>query len=332
MTKRWQDETVLVTGAAGFIGSHLVRRLVHEGASVHAIVRGSGSSATAAKHLAGATLHVADLRSGDDIREIVYRVRPVTVFHLAAARDVRRNPNLSSEMLDVNVRGTTLLLEACMRADRLSLFINTGTCEEYGDIPAPFREDAREAPVSPYSASKVAATHYCTMAARVFGWPVVTVRPFLTYGPRQQSDMFIPSLIEHCLQGRDFAMTDGLQTRDFIYVSDTVDGMLRIAQARPSPGEVINLGSGIEYRIADVARLILGMVGGSGKLLFGNLARRPGETAHFFGDITKLRHLTAWVPHVSLEDGLKRTIAAFSQHSALGIRLGTSRLARGTSA
>src|SRR5205085_2108423 len=139
----------------------------------------------------------------------------------------------------------------------LQAFVQTGTFEEYGTGPVPFVEDQREEPVSPYSASKAAATHFCQMLHRSLHYPVIVLRPCLMYGPFQSADMFIPSLIDSCLRGQDFPMTSGEQTRDLSYVSDVIEAYLLAIRRPKAIGEVINIGSGQEYKIKDVAKKIV---------------------------------------------------------------------------
>ena len=138
--------------------------------------------------------------------------------------------------------------------------------------------------------------------------PIVTLRPFLAYGPHQDTDMFIPSLINHCLEGCDFKMTKGDQTREFNYVDDIVTAYIKAAVSKNAIGEIINIGNGIEYSIRYVADKVLELTGSRIKLLTGALSKRPGETSHFFCSNKKAKELLGWFPKVSLDEGLKRTI------------------------
>jgi nucleoside-diphosphate-sugar epimerase len=146
------------------------------------------------------------------------------------------------------------------------------------------------------------------------GLPIVTLRPFLIYGPSQDTNMFIPSLIHHCLEGKDFPMTKGDQTREFNYVDDIVDAYLLAAFCPKAVGEIINIGNGIEYKIKDVAEIIVKMMGSPIKLLIGNLSKRPGEASHFFCSNEKAKRLLGWFPKFSLDEGLKKTIEWFTNN------------------
>lgn len=305
----FKNKILLVTGASGFIGSHLCRRLLEEGAKVHILLK-KDSNIFKIQDILG-SLHVwyGDITDYPSVYACIRGSKPEIIFHLAAFRDTRRDFNLVNQMIDVNIKGTLNLLKIIFEKKiRLEKFINTGTSEEYGDGPAPFQENQKEKPVSPYSASKVAVTYFSQMIHRSFGLPIVTLRPFLVYGPYQDTDMFIPSLIQHCLEGKDFQMTEGDQTREFNYIDDVIDAFLLAACCPAAKGEIINIGNGIEYTIRYVAEKIVQKMGNPIKLLVGALPKRVGETKHFFSNNHKARYLLGWSPKVTLEEGIDRTI------------------------
>jgi nucleoside-diphosphate-sugar epimerase len=309
MNSTIRNKTVLVTGATGFIGSHLTRRLLSERADVHILLK-KKSNPFRIKDIAGdITLSYGDIRDCSDVSLCLKSVRPQIIFHLAALRNVKRDPELIEQMIDINLKGTINLLRGVIEENiNIECFVSTGSSEEYGDGPTPFNEDQREIPVSPYSASKVAATYFSQMLCKTMHLPVVTLRPLLTYGPYQDTDMFIPALIQHCLERKDFPMTEGDQTREFNYVDDIVDAYLLAAVSPEAAGEVINIGNGIEYRIRDVAEMIVRMTGNPIQLKIGALPKRPGETKHFFCNNEKAKRLLGWSPKTDLNEGLKKTI------------------------
>ncbi len=299
----------LVTGGAGFIGSALVRRLVTLGADVTVVVKETTGLDRLTGLLEGINLVKGDLSDYVFVSRLVSSVRPDVVFHLATLRDVSRNPSLLAAMVEVNINGTVNLLRAVSEHDiDLTSFINTGTCEEYGDGAVPFKEDQREVPVSPYSATKVASTYICQMMNKSMGLPIVTLRPFLTYGPGQDIDMFIPSLITHCLNGEDFSMTSGDQTREFNFIDDVVDAYLLAATANDISGEVINIGCGVEHKISELASKIVKMTGSGINLKVGSIAKRPGEAKNFYCDNSKAKRLLGWSSRVTLDAGLEATV------------------------
>lgn len=310
-----KNKRVLVTGATGFIGSHLTRRLLKEGAEVHVLFRKNSNQFRIKDIIGNLIVWYADLTDYPSICSCIRDSRPQIVFHLATFRNVERNLELIDPMIDTNIKGTTNLLKAIINEKiAIECFINTGTCEEYGDAPVPFREDQREIPVSPYSTSKVAATYFCQMFYKIAGLPIITLRPFLTYGPFQEIDMFIPSLITHCIQRKDFPMTEGDQTREFNYVDDVVEAYLLASICQDAIGEVINIGNGVEYKIRYMAEKIIEMMENPIKLLIGALPKRPGETKRFFCNNEKAKKLLGWLPKVNIEEGLKRTISWYNKY------------------
>lgn len=313
MVTKLSNVKVLITGASGFIGSHLARRLVALGARVSGIVKPQADIWRIKDIAARVSLESADMRDYAQVKAAVRRCRPQKVFHLAARVNVARSWEYSREMFDTNLLGTMNLVQA-IEGGECDCFVNSGTCEEYGDNPTPFREDQCPNPVSPYSASKAAATLFCGMIYKTKKVPVVTLRPFLTYGPQQVSNMLIPYVIQKALLSQDIEMTKGEQTREFNYVTDIVDGYIRASVTPHALGEVINIGNAKEYKIIDVVRMILKMLGNPVKPKAGALAYRPGETMHFYCDNTKARTILKWKPKVSLEEGLKKTIEWYLTH------------------
>jgi UDP-glucose 4-epimerase len=307
--KSLKNKEVLVTGAAGFIGSHLTRRLLEEGAEVHVFLRKDSNQFRIRDFIGNLTVWYGDLRDYTSICSCIKNSKPQIIFHLAALRNVKRDPELIEPMIDVNIKGTINLLRGIIKEKiTLECFVNTGSSEEYGYGSVPFNEDQKEIPVSPYSASKVAVVYFCEMLYRTMGLPTVTLRPFLTYGPYQDIDMFIPSLIYHCIEGKDFPMTEGVQTREFNYIDDIIEAYLLAACCPKALGEIINIGNGIEYRIKDVAKKIVHIMGESIRLLICALPKRAGEIEHVFCSNEKAKRLLEWSPRINLDEGLERTI------------------------
>ncbi len=300
---------ILVTGGTGFMGRYLVAALAGRGDEV--AVAGRRAAESAAPLLpAGVRYEVADLADPAAPGRLLAALHPERVYHLASAVDVRRDLALLDEQVQSTQMAAVHMARACLDhgVERL---VHVGTCEEYGNGPAPFRESQNPAPVSPYSAAKAAASAFVRMLATSFGLPAVIVRPFLTYGPGQGANQMIPALIRAGLEGRDFPMTGGEQTREFNYVDDIVDGMLRAGDTPGIEGEIFNLGCGEPRRIRDVATLVLDLMGNPVQAEFGKLPYRPGETWEFYCANDKARDRLGYRAAVPLEDGLRRTIAAY---------------------
>lgn len=313
MIETLRDTSVLITGIAGFIGSHLCRRLLSEEAKIHGLIEPQSNLWRIQDLADDVRLVDADLKNFGEVREAIKEIKPIKIYHLAAYVDVTRSYDVMEKMIDINIKGTLNLLHA-LDGYSYDCFINTGTSEEYGDNTTPFHEDQIPKPVSPYSASKASTTMFCTMLYKTLGVPTITLRPFLCYGPKQESTMFIPSLITKTIQGQIFEMTTGEQTREFNYVDDVVDAYVRASIAPQAIGQVINVCNGNEYKVKEVAELVLKLMNSPLKPKFGALKRRPGETLHFYGDNTRARQILGWKPTISLEEGLKMTIDWFQQH------------------
>jgi nucleoside-diphosphate-sugar epimerase len=301
---------VLVTGATGFIGSHLARRLVADGAEVHVLT--STVSSVYPVRLLGirdrVVLHGGNLTDPSAMASVVERAKPSIVFHLGAYTHVGKSWNRLDECIQTNVQGTVNLLQALAR-DEYRRFVYTSTSEVYGDVAVPFGEDSIVNPLSPYSVSKYAGERFCLMLQRGHGWPIVVVRPFNAYGPAQSPDRVIPEIIVKALRKERLAMTQGRQTREFNFVGDLVDGFVRAATVPEVEGKVFNIGGGEEVAMRDLAQMILGLMGNPITAEIGALPDRPTEIWHMRSDSTKARDALGYRPQRSLAEGLEETIA-----------------------
>lgn len=309
--KQLRNVSVLVTGATGFIGPHLVRRLVTASARVTCLILNEAKQRTLPTDV---TARIADLRDAGAVAAIVRDVRPALVFHLAAVgvTDFGVDPVAA---VQVNLAGTLNLLTA-LKGSGYRRFLFVGTGHEYGDNPSPFHERQSPAPANVYAASKSAAWLFCQMYHRTQGWPVVGVRPFGAYGSGQRPPAFLPALIQAALLGQDFPMTGGEQTRDLVYVEDVVEGMIRAATAAGVEGQTFNLSSGHGVSLAELARRVVALMGDPIRLGLGALPYRPGQIWRMVGDNTRAREMLGWQPTVSLDEGLRRTIAWCAENLA----------------
>jgi UDP-glucose 4-epimerase len=318
VTEVLRDKVVLVTGATGFIGSHLVRRLVDGVADVHALTS-TVSSVYPARLLdlqSRITLHEGNLTDRSAMDAVIERAQPSHVFHLAAYTHVGKSWRRVDECIQANVQGTVNLLQA-LDGTGYERFVYTGTSEIYGDIDVPFREDAVANPISPYSVSKYAGERYCRMFHQGYDWPIVMVRPFNAYGPWQTPDRVIPEIIGRAVRGEELKMTQGKQTREFNFVADLVDGFLLLGTTPGIEGELFNLGCGEEVSMRDLATTILDLMGNPIEPRLGALADRPTEIWRMFCDSTKARERLGWEPRHSLAEGLQKTIDWYrAQHEA----------------
>jgi nucleoside-diphosphate-sugar epimerase len=306
------EHTALITGAGGFIGSHLCAALIAKNWHVTAL---DLPSADWWRHNALAIrpprieINMAD---SEALKNASHNNSFECVFHLAAMTDVTRDATLLDTLINENIITTNNLLR--IFRTRASRIVIAGTCEEYGNGPVPFSETQREIAVSPYSWSKICTTHLAELYARIFDTPVMVVRPFLTYGPLQTSTMLIPAAIRAALRGEALAMTKGEQTRDFNFVSDIVDGLVRMAEVSHCDEQMLNLGSGVETTISFVVQLIYELCDARIQPRIGALPYRPGENMRFFSDNQRAKRILGWTSRVSLREGLIRTIAWYRQH------------------
>lgn len=301
----------LVTGAAGFIGSHLVERLVREGAQVRAFVHYSSRPGHGNLDLLPAHLRASVEVVAGDVTDASCMDAAVAgcdvVLHLAAIISIPHSYQAAAQCLATNAEGTLRVLEACRRHGVRRL-VHTSTSEVYGSARVvPMSEAHPIAPQSPYAATKVAADALVMAMHRSFGVPAIIVRPFNTYGPRQSTRAVLPSIVAQLVSGADeIHLGDLRPTRDFVHVDDTVTGFLAAARAEGAVGGVFNLATGREISIGDAARLAMRMVGREVPIRQVAARARPeaSDVIRLCGDAAAARSALGWQPTVGLEEGL----------------------------
>ena len=315
-----KDKRVLVTGAGGFIASHLVERLIAEGARVRAFVRyNSRGDLGLLRMLPPEALSQLDIVAGDlrDVEAVRESVKDIdTVFHLGALIAIPYSYVHPREVVETNVMGTLNVLMAA-REFGTRRVVHTSTSEVYGTARyVPIDENHPLQGQSPYSASKIGADRIAESFYRSFNVPVVTIRPFNTYGPRQSARAVIPTIISQALTRDEVKLGSLEPSRDFTFVADTVDGFLRVASADDVLGEEINLGNDNTIRIGDLAEKIFGMIGRTPRLVTDAQRIRPGksEVRKLWASNKKAKELIGWEPRVSLDEGLRRTVEWISAH------------------
>ena len=318
--RKWLDQQVLVTGAGGFIGSHLVEALVDKGAKVRAFVHyNSRGDAGLLRLSPRETLEKIEIIAGDirDPQAVAAAVDGCsTVFHLGALISIPYSYVHPVEVAETNIMGTVNILTAC-REKAVERVVHTSTSEVYGTaLRVPIDEAHPLQGQSPYSASKIGADKLAESYHDAFGLPVVTVRPFNTFGPRQSARAVIPTIITQALAADVIHLGNLDSRRDFTYVLDTVAGFMRAAEAESVEGEVFNLGTGSEIRIGELAEKIIQIVGRRVLIETDENRLRPeqSEVMRLLSDNNKARRMIHWQPETSLDQGLEQTIRWIKDH------------------
>lgn len=302
---------VLVTGATGFVGAHLVQHLLQAGVEVIAPVRQRRTKNWPCEHSTGLRLIEADLRDAASLKEIT-ALCPSTVFHLGAYRGRGKSPQELQESLDTNTIGTANLLEACSASNS---FIYASSLEVYGDKrQVPLTEAMCPEPISPYAISKYAGELFCQAQRRVErNRRIIVVRPSNVYGPGQTVTAIIPELVTSCLTRKPIRTTRGEQTRDFIFVDDVVHALVAIAGSNTRFEGPVNLCSAVEIAIRDLVLEIVRLTQADCPVEIGAVEYRTSEVWRMVGDNTRARSIFGWEPRVNLNEGLVRTIDWYQQ-------------------
>ena len=310
---------VVVTGADGFIGSHLVEALVARGARVRAFCYynsfdSRGWLDTVPKDVSGdVDFFMGDIRDPHGVRTAL--AEQDVVFHLAALIGIPFSYHSPDSYVDTNVKGTLNVLQAA-RDLALDRVVVTSTSEVYGTaqyIPIDERHPLQGQ--SPYSASKIGADKMAESFYRSFDLPVVTARPFNTYGPRQSARAVIPTILTQLLAGVAELKLGSLHpTRDLNYVADTCAGFIALAECDAAIGREVNIGSGAEISVGDLAQKLIAAVGSQATVVTDDVRMRPekSEVERLLASNVLIRELTGWEPEVSLDDGLARTVEWFT--------------------
>jgi NAD dependent epimerase/dehydratase len=313
-----QKKKCLITGADGFIGSHLTELLVSKGIDVRAFVfYNSFNSYGWLDTISEETKREIDFFAGDirdpnGVREAMKGVD--MVFHLAALIAIPFSYHSPDSYIDTNVKGTLNVLQAA-RDNKVERVLVTSTSEVYGTAQfVPITELHLKQPQSPYSASKIGADAIADSFYRSFDLPITIVRPFNTFGPRQSARAVIPTIITQLLNGaEEIKLGDITPTRDLLYVKDTIDGFLKIAESSALIGQEVNIATHSEISIGDLAQILVNEINPKAKIITDDIRLRPekSEVFRLFGSNEKLKSFTNWQQNHTLTEGLSETITWF---------------------
>lgn len=308
MIDSFKGKSVFITGGTGFIGSHLSRRLVNEGAEVSILARKNSSFELISDIQKKVRIYYSEITDINSLLKIFNKTSPKIVFHLAAIVNADLGVVSLKSLINVNLLGTVNMIEASNEVNTVKRCVFIGTSDVYGSMGIPFSENCDVNPISTYAVSKASAELFFKYLAREYKIPWVILRPFIVYGDGQSPNMFIPQLIRSALNGKDFSMTGGEQTRDFLYIDDFVDTCIKAALRKKAEGEIINVASGKEVLLSDVAKKVMSLLDNPINIRFGALPYRENERWRVRADIKKAKRLLGWKPETSLTEGLKKTI------------------------
>ncbi len=323
MDNHWSRKKVLVTGAGGFIGSHLIERLIDLGADVKGFARyNSRNDWGLLEIIPPQKLDSLEIISGDlqDFDAVFSAVRDVDViFHLGSLISIPYSYIRPRDTIENNILSTLNILTAA-RDSGVEKVVHTSSSEVYGTaLYVPIDEKHPLQGQSPYSASKIGADKIAESFYCSFDLPVATIRPFNTYGPRQSARAIIPTIITQAIEQEKIKLGSLFPTRDYTFVRDTVNGFIKMAESKSSIGEVINIGSNFEISMGDLAQRISSLLNKDIEIVQDSSRVRPlkSEVKRLWCDNAKAKRLLGWEPQVSLDEGLKETIEWISENKKM---------------
>lgn len=292
----------LITGATGFIGSMLLRKLISANEDVEIILRENSNTWRINDILKNIKIHYSDLSDSEQLKGIIDKVKPSIIYHLAThgAYSHQKDANL---IIKTNILGTWNLLQACNETD-YELFINTGSSSEYGRKDFSMRENDALEPESYYAVSKCAQTLLCSNVAKQENKPIVILRPFSVYGPYEEPKRFIPTLLKSLFLKEEISLVSPEISRDQIFIDDIIEAYLKIEEMKKYKGECFNIGTGVQSSIKEVVEAAIKVTKIKIKLSWDSMKPRSWDTKNWVADISKARQLLYWKPKISLEEGI----------------------------
>jgi len=303
LSKNLNNSNLLIVGGTGFIVLHVTKKSLKNGFKVTVI---SKNNYPQNKQINSVDYINVDISREKDLHHILKDRVFEYVLNLGGYVDHKNFSEGGKEVFETHFSGTLNLVKS-INKDTLKSFIQIGSSDEYGANIAPQKENQREMPISPYSIAKTSATHFLQMLYRTERFPVVILRLFLVYGPGQDCGRFLPQIIKGCFSGKEFETSAGEQLRDFCYIDDITDGILRAIKSDNVNGEIINLASGDPISIRTVIEKVQTYIG-KGNPKFGKIAYRTGENMILYADTSKAKQLLGCRSKTAIEDGIKKTV------------------------
>ena len=306
---------ILITGATGFIGSHLSRFLVNSGYTIHLIVRNKSNLWRINDFKKKANIHFVDLLEFKKVQKLIKKIKPKTIFHLSTYGAYSFQSNRDN-IKKINLDASLNLLDSCQSVP-FKIFINTGTNSEYGFKNKPMKEDDILTPNSNYAVFKSSFTNYCQFLAKSKKLPIITIRPFHVYGPYEDESRLIPVLIKNILINKSPPLVSPLISRDMIYINDTIDLYLKIATQNTEFGEIYNLGSGKSNTIKEIFNEVKFLLKSNVKPNWNSMKNKEWDQKIWVSDMSKVKKKFNWKPKYSLKKGLRETINWYINYYSL---------------
>ncbi len=314
----------LITGAGGFVGACLTRRLLREGHSVHVIIRRE-TDMWRLKDIEGQlNIFRGDLTDSHFVTEAVQEIQPRVIYHLAA-HGAYPTQNDAEKIITTNVLGTWNLLQACSSID-YEVFVNTGSSSEYGFKNAPMKEEDVLEPNSYYAVAKSAQTLLCQHVGRSQKKPICTFRLFSVYGYYEEATRLIPTLVRACLRGEKLEMVSPTTARDFVFVEDVLDAYLCLDRLKNLRGDILNIGTGRQRSLKEVVEEGIALTGANIEVTWGTMAPRIWDASVWLADIEKSKRLLNWEAKFSLREGLGKTIEWFKREQEKELKIQNEKL------
>ncbi len=293
---------ILLTGATSFLGKRLQKKLSDKDFDV---------IATANHRVVEKNIDVMDLVETDNLKKKISKVNPEIIIHAGALVNLSRDFSVGKKCFDVNTIGTMNLLDA-VKEYRPKCFIYISSEEVYGNGPIPFKENQRLDPPSPYAVSKVAAEHLSSWYGKEYDFPVTIVRLGTFYGPEQPLEKYFVQTLLNAINNKPIPCNSGKKKRDYIYVDDAVDLIIKIITSNNYSNMIINGAGGKSYRLLDVIKIIKKLTRSKSEVKFGSIPDRITERDEWLSDISQAKELFGWEPKISLEDGLRMMVEHFN--------------------
>jgi len=303
----FNDCKLLVVGGTGFVGQHIVKKSLDLGFLTTSISKNNPSEEEKVDSVKYITADITNFKS---LFQHLDGMKFDYIINASGYISHNNYSNYGIKVFDAHFTGVKNLI-ACLNKNTLKKFVQIGSSDEYGDNLAPQNEKQKESPFSMYSCAKVASTYFLQTLYKTESFPVVILRPFLIYGPKQGEDRFIPQIIKGCVNNQSFSTSHGDQLRDFLFIDDFVNAVFYTLKNREVLGEIINISSGKPVSIKNVINTIVSILR-SGKPQFGKIKYRDGENMRLFADITKAKKLLNWKPLIDFDTGIRKTIKSMN--------------------